>query len=67
MGSDTVSLAALVETQELLRQRYYAEAGLSEESPVLEGLVSGLDSLFALLQGAGPVVDLNQEAAAEIM
>jgi hypothetical protein len=67
MGPDGVSLLALVETQDLFRQRYFADAGLGEESRVLEGLLSGLDSLFALFQGAGPVVDLNQEAAAEIM
>jgi|GEM_PF-3711397 len=68
MGQAGVTLEELVQSQQLFLRRYMSDAGLSEDSPVVEGLVSGLDSLLVIMQVTmGPFPGLTEEAAAEIM
>ncbi len=68
MIQERVTLLSMVQMQNDLRRKYYADHGLPEESPVLQGLASGLDTTLTIMEAAaGPFQGLNQEAAAEIM
>jgi hypothetical protein len=68
MGQERITILELVKLQTQIRRQYYVNSDLREQSPILEGLASGLDSTLTIMEiSVGTFKGMSKEAASEII